>query len=107
MHSFRQRGSMASVLVAAALTAAVAAPVAVKAMLSRANPASPSTPGKWVHSWTAMPQLTEPGKLPPAPYTQADRVLVDSTLRPTVHVSLGGGLIRLRFSNAFGGSPLP
>jgi lysophospholipase L1-like esterase len=54
-----------------------------------------------------MPQLTEPGNLPPAPYTQADRVLVDSTLRQTVHVSLGGGLIRLRFSNAFGGSPLP
>jgi lysophospholipase L1-like esterase len=54
-----------------------------------------------------MPQLTEPGNLPPAPYTQADRVLVDSTLRQTVHVSLGGGLIRLRFSNAFGGSALP
>jgi len=98
---------MASLLVAAALTAVVAAPVAVKSMLSSQKPASPSTPGKWVHSWTAMPQLTEPGNLPPAPYTQADRVLVDSTLRQTVHVSLGGGLIRLRFSNAFGGSALP
>ncbi len=107
MHSFRQRSSMASLLVAAALTAVVAAPVAVKAMLSSEKPASPSTPGKWVHSWTAMPQLTEPGNLPPAPYTRADRVLVDSTLRQTVHVSLGGALIRLRFSNAFGGSALP
>jgi lysophospholipase L1-like esterase len=107
MPAFLHRRSMASLLVAAAFTAIVAAPVAVKAMLSSEKPAAPSTSGKWVHTWTAMPQLTEPGNLPPAPYTQADRVLVDSTLRQTVHISLGGGLIRLRFSNAFGGSALP
>jgi lysophospholipase L1-like esterase len=98
---------MASLLVATAFVAVVAAPVAIKTLLSSEKPASPSTGAKWVHSWTAMPQLTEPGNLPPAPYTQADRVLVDSTLRQTVHVSLGGRLIRLRFSNAFGGSALP
>jgi lysophospholipase L1-like esterase len=107
MPAFLHRRSMASLLAAVAFTAIVAAPVTVKAMLSSEKPASPGTRGKWVHTWTAMPQLTEPGNLPPAPYTQADRVLVDSTLRQTVHVSLGGGLIRLRFSNAFGGSALP
>ena len=102
-----QRGSLASLLVAAAVTAAVAAPVAVKSLSTNDRPASASTPGAWIHSWTAMPQLTEPGNLPPAPFTQADRVLVDSTVRQTVHVSLGGALIRVRFSNAFGGSALP
>jgi lysophospholipase L1-like esterase len=54
-----------------------------------------------------MPQLTEPGNLPPAPFTGVDRVLDNATLRQTAHVSAGGSRIRLRFSNAFGGAPLP
>jgi lysophospholipase L1-like esterase len=61
----------------------------------------------WVATWTSMPQLTEPGNLPPAPFTEDDGVLVDATLRQTVHVSLGGRRVRLRFSNAFGGAALP
>ncbi|MFE6366014.1 SGNH/GDSL hydrolase family protein [Streptomyces sp. NPDC057806] len=61
----------------------------------------------WVNTWTAMPQLTEPGNMPPPPFTQEDAVLVDSTLRQTVRVTVGGERIRLRFSNAFGGAPLP
>ena len=65
-------------------------------------------PGRsWVNTWTAMPQLTEPGNLPPAPFTGSASTLVDTTLRQTVHVSTGGARIRLRFSNAFGGTPLP
>lgn len=60
-----------------------------------------------MNTWTAMPQLTEPGNMPPAPFTQEDAVLVDSTLRQTVRVTVGGERIRLRFSNAFGGAPLP
>jgi lysophospholipase L1-like esterase len=61
----------------------------------------------WVATWTSMPQLTEPSNLPPAPFTGADRVLDNASLRQTAHVSAGGPRIRLRFSNAFGGAPLP
>jgi lysophospholipase L1-like esterase len=60
----------------------------------------------WVASWAAMPQLTEPSNMPPAPYTQSASVLTDTTLRQMVHVTIGGSRIRLRFSNAFGGAPL-
>ena len=65
------------------------------------------THGRWVSTWTAMPQLTEPANLPPAPFTQANAVLVDSTLRQTIRVSVAGPQLRLRFSNAFGGADLP
>ncbi|MET7856898.1 SGNH/GDSL hydrolase family protein [Streptomyces sp. NPDC005318] len=61
----------------------------------------------WVNTWTSMPQLTEPSNMPPAPFTQDNRVLADSTLRQTVHMSVGGEQMRLRFSNAFGGAALP
>lgn len=61
----------------------------------------------WVATWTAMPQLTEPGNLPPSPFTGTDRVLDNASLRQTAHVTTGGPRIRLRFSNAFGGAPLP
>jgi lysophospholipase L1-like esterase len=61
----------------------------------------------WLHTWVSMPQLTEPGNLPPAPFTGTDSVLVDTTLRQTVHPSIAGSSVRLRFSNAFGGAVLP
>jgi lysophospholipase L1-like esterase len=61
----------------------------------------------WVNTWTAMPQLTEPENMPPAPFTQENLVMADATLRQTVHVTTGGEQIRLRFSNAFGGADLP
>ena len=63
--------------------------------------------GHWVDTWVSMPQLTEPGNMPPAPFTQEDVVLADTTLRQTVRVSVGGSQARLRFSNAFGGAALP
>ncbi|GAB2576651.1 SGNH hydrolase [Paractinoplanes abujensis] len=62
---------------------------------------------RWIHTWTAMPQLTEPANLPPAPFTGTSSVLVDTTLRQTVHVTAGGSKVRFRFSNAFGGAALP
>jgi lysophospholipase L1-like esterase len=62
--------------------------------------------GQWVNTWVSMPQLTEPNNLPPAPFTGASAVFVDSTVRATVHAKLGGHLIRLRFSNAFGTTPI-
>ncbi|GLX93529.1 SGNH/GDSL hydrolase family protein [Herbidospora sp. NBRC 101105] len=61
----------------------------------------------WVHTWTSMPQLTEPHNLPPAPFTQDNLVMDDTTLRQTVRVTTGGRQVRLRFSNAFGGVALP
>ncbi len=56
--------------------------------------------GRWVGTWSAAPQRTEPANMPPAPG------LADATLRQVVHVSLGGGRLRVRFSNAFGSKPL-
>ncbi len=95
-----------TVVVAAALTIAVAA----AAPLTRATTPTPATPSQadhWVDTWVSMPQLTEPGNMPPAPFTQPDRVLADTTLRQTIHISIGGRQLRLRFSNAFGGTDLP
>ncbi|MEO3803558.1 SGNH/GDSL hydrolase family protein [Nonomuraea sp. B1E8] len=65
------------------------------------------SPGRWVSTWTAMPQLTEPANMPPPPYTKDGLVLAGSTLRQSVRVSVGGSRLRVRFSNAFGGAPLP
>lgn len=56
--------------------------------------------GSWVGSWGTAPQLTEPANLPPAPG------LADNTLRQVVHVSLGGDLLRMHFSNEFGTAPV-
>jgi lysophospholipase L1-like esterase len=68
---------------------------------------SPVAAGQWVNTWTSMPQLTEPGNMPPAPFTQDGLVMADTTLRQTVRVTVGGPNLRLRFSNAFGGAALP
>jgi lysophospholipase L1-like esterase len=62
---------------------------------------------RWVHTWTSMPQLTEPGNMPPAPFTGTGVVFADTTLRQTVHATIGGSRLRVRFSNAFGGAALP
>jgi lysophospholipase L1-like esterase len=62
---------------------------------------------RWLHTWVSMPQLTEPGNLPPAPFTADGVVLADTTLRQTVQTSIACRWVRLRFSNAFGGAVLP
>ncbi|CAL1709482.1 unnamed protein product [Somion occarium] len=67
------------------------------------NPAN----GHWVDTWTAMPQLTEPENLPPAPFNQTGSVFRDSTIRQTLHMSIGAEQIRIRFSNVFGTTDLP
>ncbi|GAA1773064.1 SGNH/GDSL hydrolase family protein [Luedemannella helvata] len=63
--------------------------------------------GHWVATWAAMPMLTEPADLPPHPYVADGVAFADATLRQTFRVSLGGGRIRLRLTNAFGDCPLP
>ncbi|KFZ06067.1 hypothetical protein V501_07729 [Pseudogymnoascus sp. VKM F-4519 (FW-2642)] len=65
------------------------------------------TGNKWVDTWTSMPQLVEPGNLPPSPFTSQGAVFNDATLRQTLHVSIGADRIRLQISNTFGGSDLP
>src|SRR3954468_13577686 len=86
MRRSRAVGALASVIVAV-LCASVPASAADR-------------PPKWVGTWAASPQLTEEANLPPAPG------LADTTLRQVVHVSIGGSRLRVRFSNAFGATPL-
>ncbi|WP_112467432.1 SGNH/GDSL hydrolase family protein [Streptomyces triticisoli] len=95
--------ALALLVTASALTALTQRPDGASAAVR--PPAAPQR--HWVNTWTAMPQLTEPGNLPPAPFTGDDAVLVDTTLRQTLRVSTGGHRMRLRFSNAFGDTPLP
>jgi lysophospholipase L1-like esterase len=56
---------------------------------------SSAQPAKWVGTWSTAPQLVEPGNNPPSPG------LSDNTLRQIVRVSLGGDILRMRFSNEF------
>jgi lysophospholipase L1-like esterase len=49
----------------------------------------------WTGSWTTAPQLVELKNMPPAPG------LANNTFRQIVRVSIGGDLVRLRFTNIF------
>jgi lysophospholipase L1-like esterase len=93
--------------IAALAAAGTLAAVTVTVAGGSGGPAVGGGAAQWVHTWVSMPQLTEPGNMPPAPFTQDNLVLADATLRQTAHVSVGGRQIRLRFSNAFGGAALP
>jgi lysophospholipase L1-like esterase len=62
--------------------------------------AQTSAGAHWVGSWAASQQLPEPQN------SLAPESLRDSTLREVVHLSLGGGTLRVRLSNAFGTAPL-
>jgi lysophospholipase L1-like esterase len=72
-----------------------------------AGTAAPPGGAHWVDTWTSMPQLTEAHNMPPAPFTEGELVLDDSTLRQTIRTTIAGDRLRLRFSNAFGGTALP
>lgn len=62
-------------------------------------PASAETVN-WAGSWASGQQIPEP-----ANSLTADS-LTDATLRENIHLSIGGGPIRVRVSNAFGTAPL-
>ncbi|PYH41293.1 SGNH/GDSL hydrolase family protein [Aspergillus saccharolyticus JOP 1030-1] len=49
-----------------------------------------------------MPQLTEPGNLPPDPFNASSFVFFNTTLRQTLRLTHPASTIRLRLSNAFG-----
>ena len=55
--------------------------------------------GHWVTTWGTAPQLTEPGNLPPVP-------LANSTLRQFIRASIGGKMVRVRFSNNYSTDPV-
>lgn len=59
-----------------------------------------SKAGHWVGTWASSPQLGAPADEPPPPG------FADTSLRQIVHVSIGGAKLRVRFSNAFGKTPL-
>jgi lysophospholipase L1-like esterase len=71
-----------------------------------AQPAAAEPARRWADTWVAMPQLTEPGNLPPPPFTTQTGVFLDSTVRQTLHITVGGSRVRVRFSNAFGDTAL-
>ena len=54
----------------------------------------------WVGTWSTAPQRVEPHNMPPGPG------LSNNTLRQVVRVSIGGDVVRLRFSNVFSQSPV-
>jgi lysophospholipase L1-like esterase len=54
----------------------------------------------WVGSWAASQQVPETANL------LDPELLRDATLRQVVHLSVGGGQLRVRVSNAFGREPL-
>jgi len=55
--------------------------------------------GHWVTTWGTAPQLTEPGNLPPVP-------LANSTLWQFIRASIGGKMVRVRFSNNYSTDPV-
>jgi lysophospholipase L1-like esterase len=54
----------------------------------------------WVGSWATSQQLVEPENMPPADAVH------DVTLRQIVRLSIGGAILRVHLSNAFGAAPL-
>jgi lysophospholipase L1-like esterase len=64
------------------------------------NFASGPTKKVWTGTWGAAQQLVESGNMPPAPG------LTNNTLRQTIRVSIGGEVVRVKFSNTFSKSPV-
>ena len=56
--------------------------------------------GSWVGSWAASQQIPEPQN------TLVSEDLRNATLRQVVHLSIGGPVLRVHLSNAFGTAPL-
>ena len=81
---------------------AVAIGLAVLPSLSASVPVARAAAdeGRWVASWVAAQQLTEPHNMPPAPG------LGGQTLRQVIQPSLGGRRLRVTLSNAFGDGDL-
>ena len=79
---------------------AVALALAAAAACARHPVPAPAPTPRWLGTWAAAQQLTEPRNMPPAPG------LSGGTLRQVIHVSVGGSRVRVRLSNIFGGSDI-
>ena len=73
---------------------------AILAVGSSISTAEDRASGSWLGSWASSQQIPEPGNALPA------AALTDATLRQIVHLTVGGGELRVRMSNAFGMAPL-
>lgn len=65
---------------------------------SQTTPSS-SSAGNWVATWSSAPMPPGSATLPPVSFQ-------NQTIRQVVHISAGGGLVRVRLSNTFGAAPL-
>ncbi len=54
----------------------------------------------WVGTWASSQQIPEPAN------ALAPEAMRDATIRQLIHVSIGGSVVRVRLSNAFGTQPL-
>jgi lysophospholipase L1-like esterase len=76
---------------------------------ARRSVPAPAPGVRWLGTWAASQQVTEPRNMPPppppAPPSPAPG-LKGSTLRQVIHISVGGSIVRVRFSNTFGGEGL-
>jgi lysophospholipase L1-like esterase len=79
------------------LAGALAAGVAHAAGPADRPAAAHSARTSWVGSWGSVPTT-----VPPASTTAFD----NQTIRQTVHLSIGGSVLQVRFSNEFGSTPL-
>ncbi len=86
-------------LVAAATRSSAGAPSSARASSSAAAVGSTAA-AHWVGSWATSEQIPEPRNALPA------EALRDATLRQIVHLSIGGDVLRVHLSNAFGTAPL-
>ncbi len=70
--------------------------VAALGVGARANAQAAAKPGVWVETWGASQQIPEPQNSLPADD------LRDATVRQIFHLSVGGAVLRVHVSNAFG-----
>ena len=72
----------------------------VLSTLSLSGQMHPDASKIWVGTWITAPQLVEPYNNPPEPG------LTNNSLRQIVRVSIGGDMLRMKFSNEFSASPV-
>jgi lysophospholipase L1-like esterase len=84
---------MSNLSISRSLVLALAAAVSVQSLLAKPEAT------KWLGTWASSP-LLDPHAKP------AEAVLTGATLREVVHVSIGGEMVRVRFTNLYGTSPL-
>jgi lysophospholipase L1-like esterase len=84
---------MTNLSISRSLILVLAAAISVQPLLAKPEAA------KWVGTWASAPLVDAHAK-------PAEAVLTGATLREVVHVSIGGEMVRVRFTNLYGTSPL-